>query len=116
MTQGNNKKLLNKKVRKGDRGYPMATVAFYGPNQEIASKAVCSVIRNAGEDPSPMQKWFSLSDLRKSDKVMREILAFIAENNVKTVSMIKQIIGCPHEEEIDYPEGEFCDKCRYWRN
>ncbi len=116
MAQGNHKKLLNKKIRKGDRGYPMATVAFYGPNQESASKVVCAIISYTGGDPAPMQKWFSLSDLRKSDKVMGEILLFIAENNVKTVSMIKQIIGCPHEEGVDYPEGEYCDECRYWRN
>ena len=63
-----------------------------------------------------MKKWFSSSsDLRKSGQVSREILGFIEENAAKTVSMIEQIIGCPHEEGIDYPDGDYCPTCSYWR-
>ena len=63
-----------------------------------------------------MKKWFSSSsDLRKSEQVSSEILGFIEENAAKTVSMIEEIIGCPHEEGIDYPDGDYCPKCCYWR-
>jgi hypothetical protein len=24
------------------------------------------------------------------------------------------MLGCPHEEGIDYPEGEACPECPYW--
>jgi len=30
--------------------------------------------------------------------------------------MIEEIIGCPHEEAIDYPSGEYCPECDYWKN
>src|SRR6185503_20814624 len=33
-----NKNLLFKKARKGFRGYPVATIAFYGPNDRQATK------------------------------------------------------------------------------
>jgi hypothetical protein len=28
--------------------------------------------------------------------------------------MVEKIFGCPHEEGIDYPEGEKCPYCPYW--
>lgn len=115
MAQGNHKKLLNKKIRKGDKGYPVATIAFYGPDNLVATKVVCAIIMYDGAEAEPMKKWFSSSDLRKSEQVFREIVNFIDENAVKSVSMLEQIIGCPHEEVIDYPEGEFCPKCSYWQ-
>jgi hypothetical protein len=34
---------------------------------------------------------------------------------VKSVLMTDGIIGCPHEEGIDYPEGEASPECPYWR-
>jgi hypothetical protein len=33
---------------------------------------------------------------------------------VKSVVMPDRIIGCPHEEGIDYPEGESCPQCPFW--
>ena len=115
MAQGTNKKLLTKKVRKGDKGYPIATIAFYGPNNNVATKVVCSIISYDGAEPDPMKKWFSSTALRKSEKVLSEVLGFIDENGAKSVSMVEEIIGCPHEEGIDYPDGEHCPKCIYWK-
>ena len=37
------------------------------------------------------------------------------ENKVKSVAMIEDIIGCPHEKGIDYPNGESCPKCSFWK-
>lgn len=115
MAQGNNKKLLTKRVRKGDKGYPIATIAFYGPNNDLATKAVCAIIIQEDAETDLMKKWFSSSDLRKSELVISEILNFIDENGAKSVSMIQEIIGCPHEEGIDYPEGNYCPACNYWK-
>jgi len=33
---------------------------------------------------------------------------------VRSVLITNRIIGCPHEEGIDYPEGDVCPKCPYW--
>jgi len=44
MVQGKNKKQISKKARKGIKGYPVATVAFYGPTNVVATKLVCGII------------------------------------------------------------------------
>ncbi len=115
MAQGKNRKLLTKKIRKGDKGHPIATIAFYGPDSRIASKVVCAIIKEQGADAEILKKWFSENDVRKSEKIFGEILAFIDENEAKSVAMMDRIIGCPHEEGIDYPDGEYCPKCNYWK-
>jgi hypothetical protein len=34
---------LRKKAKRGFRGYPVATVAFYGPTADCATKVVASI-------------------------------------------------------------------------
>ncbi len=116
MAQGQNKKLLAKRARRGSKGYPIATVAFYGPDNTRASKVVCGIVTKENSDPELMEKWFSDRDVRKSEKTLGELIAFIEKNEAKTVAMLDEIFGCPHEEGIDYPEGESCPECPYWKN
>ncbi|SDW96882.1 hypothetical protein SAMN05421882_104318 [Nitrosomonas communis] len=56
MAQGQYKKLLMKKVRKGRKGYPIATVAFYSPDNTIATKLVCGIIETEGAELELMKK------------------------------------------------------------
>jgi hypothetical protein len=116
MAQGKNRKYLTKRAKKGDKGYPVATVAFYGPDNTRASKVVCSIFKFDGAEPEPMKKWFTEHDARKLERILGEMIEFIEENDAKSVGMMDQIIGCPHEENIDYPEGESCPKCPFWKN
>ena len=115
MAQGKNKKQLTKRARKGAKGYPLATVAFYGPTNTIATKLVCGIVKTDGAEAEPMKKWFSEKDIQKSEKILGEVLSFIENNEVKSVGMVEEIIGCPHEEGIDYPDGESCPECGYWK-
>ena len=56
---------LAKKTKKGFRGYPVATVAFYGPDDRTANKVVAAIVEREGADPVVMEKWFSDStDIR----------------------------------------------------
>ncbi len=55
------------------------------------------------------------SDVRTDPQIISEILAFVAENGVLSVVMTGGIIGCPHEEGIDY-EGQICPRCPFWAN
>ncbi|HEX7362293.1 MAG TPA: hypothetical protein VF283_17515 [Bryobacteraceae bacterium] len=43
-----------------------------------------------------------------------EILAFLRQHGAKSIAMADRIIGCPHQEGIDYPEGEVCPQCPFW--
>jgi len=116
MTQGKNRKLLSKRVRKGDKGFPIATVAFYGPDNLRASKVVCAIIKSEVAEADPIKKWFTNTDARRAENILGEVLSFVKENLASSVVMVDQIFGCPHEEGIDYPEGESCPDCLYWKN
>jgi hypothetical protein len=106
---------LEKKARRGNRGYPAATVAFYGPDASRASKVAVGIILTEGAEAVVLQRWFSeSSDARRDPKIGQEILAFIKSHGVLTVAMADRIIGCPHEEGIDYPDGQTCPSCPFW--
>ncbi|NBC14246.1 MAG: hypothetical protein GVY09_13085, partial [Gammaproteobacteria bacterium] len=95
MSQGKYKKALTKRVRKGQKGYPVATIAFYGPDNTRASKVVCSIIAHEDADPEPMRKWFTDGEARTSEKILAEVLAFIEEHGAKSVAMAEGLPGCP---------------------
>jgi hypothetical protein len=108
---------LRKKAKKGFRGYPLATIAYYGPDDTRASKVVVAVVPSEGADPEPMQKWFSESgDVRNDEATLESIAAFLQDQTVKSIVAVDRIIGCPHEEGVDYPEGEKCPACPFWAN
>ena len=106
---------LQRKAKQGFQGYPVATIAFYRPTADLATKVVVSVVRNEGQDPDPLERWFSEdTDVRNDFAIGEKILAFLKENGAKSVIATDGLIGCPHEEGIDYPEGKSCPKCPYW--
>ena len=108
---------LAKKRAKGFRGYPVATIAFYGPDALRATKISVGVIAAESAEADPLERWFSEErDVRSDATVLEAVVRFIEQHGVKSVSSVDRIIGCPHEEGIDYPTGEKCPKCTYWAN
>jgi hypothetical protein len=108
-------KWLRKKAKQGMRGYPVGTIAFYGPDNKRASKVAVSVIPQEGAEPK-LRRWFAETHDARADKgVLDEIVAFLREHSARSVAMVDGIIGCPHEEGIDYPMGESCPQCPYWK-
>jgi hypothetical protein len=106
---------LERKSDRGFQGYPLGTVALYGPDSRHATKVVVGIVHHEGEDVSELEKWFSeVSDIREDEVVGHQILAFIQKHGVRTVVTGAGILGCPHEEGIDYPEGAPCPRCPYW--
>jgi hypothetical protein len=106
---------LKKQARRGFRGYPIATIAFYGPNDTRASKAAVGILTTEGADPDTLERWFAEEgDVRTDPAIAHEILEFIQRYGAKSVVMTERIIGCPHEEGVDYPEGGVCTQCPFW--
>jgi hypothetical protein len=111
------RKALKKKIRRGHRGYPLATVAWYGPDEKRASKVDVGIVRSEGEQAAELRRWYSeQGDVRVDRRIIEEILEFTRERGVRTVAGVERIIGCPHEEGIDYPDGAVCPVCPYWAN
>ena len=106
---------LRKKSKQGFQGLPAATVAYYGPSEARASKVAVAIVMSEGAEPESLQRWFSeVSDVRADPQINEAVLHFLQQHGVKSVVMLDRIIGCPHEEGIDYPEGESCPQCPYW--
>ena len=110
-----NKKKIANKARKGFRGHPVATIAYYGPTDKKATKVTVGIIAEENADPESMKSWLSDADVRNDALILEDILAFIGEHNAKSVIMLDRIIGCPHQEGIDYPNGEECQECTFWK-
>jgi len=104
------------RLRLGFRGFPIATVAFYGPDNKLATKVAVSVFLRENSDPDFLERWFSKGDIdvRQDLDIGEQILAFLNLHAPRSTVMTEGIIGCPHEEGVDYPEGSSCPKCPYW--
>lgn len=108
-------KALRKKADRGFSGYPVATVAFYGADDKVARKVAVGIVLAEGEEPAFLERWLSDSgDVRNDHEVNEQVLRFIRTHEVKTVAMADRIMGCPHEEGVDYPAGSTCPKCPFW--
>lgn len=76
-----------------------------------------AIIPAEDEDPAALERWFSDDrDIRRDHRVNDEILRFIRAHGARSVAMTDGIIGCPHEEGIDYPEGQAYPQCPFWQD
>src|SRR5438477_330658 len=50
-------KRLRKKARKGLRGWPIATIAFYGPNLDQATKAAVGIVPSENAEVEELRVW-----------------------------------------------------------
>ena len=93
----------------------IATISEYGPNNQFCSKIVAAVVNN--DDIVAMKKWYGDGqDLRYDPVVAEEIKRFFSGYAPARIVTTGKVIGCPHEEGIDYPEHEKCPECKYWWN
>ncbi len=110
------KKRLAKKAKRGMRGYPVGTLTCYGPDDHRASKLVAAIVDHEGGEATEMRKWYSEhGDVRDTLEIIEEAIAFLEQYGVRSVVMLGTIIGCPHEEDIDY-HGPVCPECPFWAN
>jgi hypothetical protein len=109
------RKRLGKRAKKGFRGYPVATVALYGPDDTRAGKLTVGIVPAEDAAVTDLRRWFSKdeTDIRDDSRVAEEVLAFIKAAGAKSVAITDRIIGCPHEEGVDY-EGSTCPACPFW--
>ena len=107
---------LRKFAERGAAGYPVATLAFYGPDDRRATKAVLCIIDTKGAEPR-LHTWGGETadkDLRYNVGLQNDWIRVIRRERCKSLALLEEINGCPHQERIDYPEGEPCPKCPFW--
>jgi hypothetical protein len=97
--------------------YPIGTLGYYGPTNRLATKLVASVIRKPEGKPDPLHRWITqVGDIRDDRTINEQVAAFFKRHRVTEIAHLDRIIGCPHEEGIDYPEGGKCPHCPYWHD
>ena len=93
--------------------YPIGTVALYGPDDTKVTKIVAGVLTS--EDAEAIVKRWVGTKLKDDPKVAREMQEFFASHNVQSVAVSDGVMGCPHEEGPDFPVGEDCPFCPFWK-
>jgi hypothetical protein len=93
--------------------YPIGTVALYGPDDKTTTKIVAGVILRDGAE-AILKRWVA-TDVTTNPKVQQEMKDFLAQHGVKSVAMSQGNMGCPHEEGEDFPQGEDCPFCPFWK-
>ena len=89
----NFKNPLEKKIKAGFQGYPIGTIAFYGPNNTLATKATVGILLNEGDkEPAKMEKWFSEKEIRTNTKILNEIKKFLTDNKVRSIGTTNKIL------------------------
>ena len=111
-----NRDWLNKRAKQGMRGYPVGTIAFYGPTDDSATKIAVGIIEGENQDVDRLRRWHSEDDdIRLNTDILSEVVEYLKSEGVKSVAMTDRIVGCPHEEGIDY-QGKICPECPFWAN
>jgi hypothetical protein len=108
---------LLKKAKKGFRGYPAATIALYGPTDKLATKIAVAIFSGPDREADILERWFSRTgdvDIRRDKEIERQIVNFVRSHHVQSVVLTDGVLGCPHEEGVDYTEGTSCPQCPFW--
>jgi hypothetical protein len=96
--------------------YPLATISAYGPDNRRATKLVVGILRRPEQkDTNPMRTWSTdAGDVRNDPVIVAELTEWLRSQGIKDTLSYDRIIGCPHEEGIDYPIGRTCPQCPFW--
>jgi hypothetical protein len=107
---------LRNKPGQSFQGYPVAILALYGPTDKLATKVAVSIILTDNNEPDFLERWFSDGelDVRSDPAIGEQVMAFLKSHAPRSTVVTDRVIGCPHEEGIDYPDGTSCPECPYW--
>jgi hypothetical protein len=92
--------------------FPIGMIAYYGPDDKRVTKIVAAVLPNEHTNPI-LKKWIG-DEVAQNQETVSEIGNFFQEQQVTNIVMTEGIIGCPHEEGVDYPIGGSCPYCLFW--
>ena len=93
--------------------FPVGTVALYGPDDKTTTKIAAAVIRHEGAEPV-LKRWVG-TDVKTNSKVQGELQAFFEQHGVRSVTVSEGNMCCSHEEGEDFPVGEDCPFCPFWK-
>ena len=102
-----------KRQKKPTAQYPIGTVAMYGPDDKTTTKIAAGVIVRDGAN-AIIKRWVA-TNVTTNPKVRQEMKDFFLQHGVNSVAVSEGNKGCPHEEGLDFPHGEVCPFCPFWK-
>jgi len=72
------------------------------------------IVRQWRKKPEELKRWWGQDVIRDLD-IQKNVADFIKAHGAKSVVITDGIIGCPHEEGIDFPVGAECPYCPFWQ-
>ncbi len=106
---------LKKSKGKAHGQYPVGTIAYYGPDDKTVTKIAAGVVMSDEDDDDDViiERWVK-TDILADQKILDEVKRYLASHGVKSVVVTDGVLGCPHEEGIDFPKGQDCPFCPFW--
>ena len=89
-------------------------ITCYGFDDKTTTKMTATVLADQGNRVVKVRSWIA-SNILEDQRIAWEIRAFFEKHGVKTLSMSDGNIGCAHEEGLDFPQGEDCPFCPFWK-
>jgi hypothetical protein len=94
----------------------MGILFAYGPDNNVATKLVASVLAEPGGEIVALDRWIvEGGDIREVPSIQEEVAAFYKRHRVRKTHAQETIAGCPHEEGKDYPMRRECPHCSFWQ-
>ena len=81
------KKRIAKQVKKGCKGYPQISIAYFGESSDFASEVIVTLTSEEDAEPQE-QKLASNSDARKDEAIQSVLVKIIERSNANTVTEI----------------------------
>lgn len=83
-------KRIQKRVKRGFKGYPMIHIAYLGPDDSLATKAVVDFIAEEGAE-AQQQIFETKTDVRQDEVVQTTIIKIIDRTEAKTVTLAEGV-------------------------
>ncbi len=93
---------------------PYITVCQYGPDDKTVTKVVAAVFKAPNKQSGPLRRWVG-SGIKESPKFRQELLDLVIKTGAGKLVLTTGVVGCIHEEGKDYPDGEECPFCPFWK-
>ena len=110
------KATLVKRARRGFRGYPVATLAYYGPDDRTAIRISVGVA-TVEDGEMEMRRWYGRpgQNLHHDVAIHKEVLAHINARQVASVAILDKINGCACQDDDEMPAAVRCTTpCGFW--
>ena len=99
---------LLKKAKKGFQGYPIATVAYYGPDNKTATKVAVGIIVDQAAEAEYLERWFlEQGNVRTNSSINDQI--YNLSGNILLGALLLQtgLLAVPMKKERIIPMAKF---------